>query len=48
MSQDILADALNGIRNAKKARKENVKIKARVNTPAKTEIITKASLFITN
>ena len=27
MSQDILADALNGIRNAKKARKENVKIK---------------------
>ena len=26
MSQDILADALNGIRNAKKARKENVKI----------------------
>ena len=27
MSQDILADALNGIRNAKKARKENVKIR---------------------
>jgi small subunit ribosomal protein S8 len=27
MSQDIVADALNMIRNAKKARKENVKIK---------------------
>lgn len=26
MSQDILADALNGIRNAKRARKESVKI----------------------
>jgi small subunit ribosomal protein S8 len=27
MSQDIVADALNGIKNAKKARKENIKIK---------------------
>ena len=27
MSQDIVADALNIIRNAKKARKENAKIK---------------------
>jgi len=33
MSQDILADALNGIRNAKKARKEKCKNQTRFKAP---------------